>query len=66
MTPSSLYALDVLCNEKETAPALPSPLFYLISDIPKRVHRTARRAVEYGISEREEGIGAEEGRRCPY
>ena len=51
-TPSSLYALDILCNEEETAPALPSPLFYLISDIPKRVHRTARRAVEYGISER--------------
>ena len=52
LTPSSLYALDILCNEEETAPALPSPLFYLISDIPKRVHRTARRAVEYGISER--------------
>ena len=52
LTPSSLYALDILCNEEETAHALLSPLFYLISDIPKRVHRTARRAVEYGISER--------------
>ena len=61
-----MYALDILCNEEETAPALPSPLFYLISDIPKRVHRTARRAVEYGISEREEGIIGAEEERCPY
>ena len=39
-------------RRKPPPPSPASPLFYLISDIPKRVHRTARRAVEYGISER--------------